>query len=335
LGRFDRQHTETRDLPAILETAAEEFRASIEREVRTVIEAAQTRAEEIERQAEFNASQREQLSEHRAQQIVDTVFNRASRVLDSIDLVESALSGMLDGLRAELQSLAPHGQIEALERQGSKPDEERREVEQEATASPEARAVLTPAAEQPSADKPVPTAAPATEPMSGEPPAAEAVLPEQPNAVQTEPAEPQPAEQPQPEARPQPETQAQPEPEAQPQAEPEPHEQAEQAFAEAESAERSTEWQEHEGWPGPVPIKPEAHLDTSGEGGSEFDQMVRRQLVKMRSSGKSRADAERFLERFHFAGDYLGLLDEVYGGNGAADAPGRRRLFSRLRRRAG
>jgi hypothetical protein len=315
VGRFDRQHTQTPDLPAILETAAEEFRASIEREVRTVIETAQSRAAEIERQAEFNASQREQLSEHRAQQIVDTVFSRATRVLDSIDLVESALSGMLDALRAELQSLAPHEQDEALT-PGSQADEPQSSVEQETARPEEPQRFLTPAAEQEGEPEQAPVAeAPAQEAAVAEPSAQEAA--EETVAEAREESAPEPSGS---------------DREAAAQAQPE----TEQSSGEAESAQHATEWQQHEGWPGPIPIKPEAHVDESGEGdGTEFDRMVRRQLMKMRAGGKSRAEAERFLERFHFAGDYLGLLDEVYGDNGASDPPRGRRSFWRLRRRAG
>jgi hypothetical protein len=304
-----------RDLPAILGNAAEEFRASIEREVRTVLEAAQSRAGEIERQAEFNASQREQLSEHRAQQIVDTVYGRASRVLDSIDLVESALSGMLDALRAELQSLAPHGQSEALAQPANEPGLSLEEETAARKGREELAQFLSPAeeppleresVEPPSAEEPAAAEEPVAEVTFPEQAAPEAPLPEAPAAVQTKPAQPEAAE----------------------------TERAEASPDQSDGAEQPTDWQEDEGWPGPVPITPEAHMDAStADGMSEFDQMVRRQLMKMRSNGKTRAEAEHFLERFHFAGDYLGLLDEVYGANGAADPPRRRRLLSRLRRR--
>jgi hypothetical protein len=319
VGRFDRQDTEARDLPAVLGTAAEEFRTSIEREVRTVLEAAQTRAAALERQAEFNASQREQLSEHRAKQIVDSVFNRAARVLDSIDLIENALSGMLDALRAELQSLAPHAPDDAIDAAAPRDadvGEARAALEQDTPAQPEPETSSSSAGEAPR------PAEPAVEAWS--PPISEPVAESEP-VVESEPVAA-------------PEAPPIPAPEAPP-VEPQPAADAiavdDQAPAEGPPAKAESEWQEHEGWPGPAPINPEAHVGLGGEdGSSEFEQMVRRQLKKMRASGKSRAEAEHFLERFHFAGDYFGALEEIYGDNGVVPPPRRKGLFGLLRRRS-
>jgi hypothetical protein len=94
LRRFDRQDTEVRNLPAPLESAAEELESTIERQILGILESAQARATEIEQEAERTA-----------EEIVQDVFAHASRVLDSIELVESALGGMLGGLREELDSM--------------------------------------------------------------------------------------------------------------------------------------------------------------------------------------------------------------------------------------
>jgi hypothetical protein len=105
LSRFDRQATESSDLPALLGTATEEFRRSLERHVQQIVEAAKQQAAEIERGADREARQREQQLDLRSQELVKGVVTRASSVLDSIELVQSAISGMLDELRAEVKAL--------------------------------------------------------------------------------------------------------------------------------------------------------------------------------------------------------------------------------------
>jgi outer membrane biosynthesis protein TonB len=308
VGRFDRQHTEARDLPAILGSAAEEFRTSVEREVRAVLEAAQHRAYEIEHQAEFNATQREQLSEHRAKEIVESVFNRASRVLDSIDLVEGALSGMLTALREELESLAPP----SLREGGGNVLEERAPATDRETAMrlPEA---LTPAG---------PTATP---PREEQAPSDETTAPEEvapPGDEGTDSHEPKPepvAEEPEPESlHEEPEQPVSEKPEPLP-AEPAPAVEDQPLHEEAATP-------QDRGWPRAVPLGPEAGRTP------ELDQMVRQQLRKMFAAGKSRSEAERFLERFHFAGDYAVALDEIYGEPGQNHPPRRQGFFARLRR---
>jgi hypothetical protein len=109
LGRFDRQQTEERDLPLNLDRATEEFRASLDRYVAV----AETCAAEVEREADRYAAERRHQSEVNAQQMLEGALARASRVLDSIGLVESALSGMLDTLRAEFSELAPSSELPA------------------------------------------------------------------------------------------------------------------------------------------------------------------------------------------------------------------------------
>jgi hypothetical protein len=105
LSRFDRQATESGDLPALLGTATEEFRRSLERHVNQIVEAAKEQASEIQDKADREARQREQQLDVKSQELVKGVVARASSVLDSIELVQSAISGMLAELRAEVKAL--------------------------------------------------------------------------------------------------------------------------------------------------------------------------------------------------------------------------------------
>jgi hypothetical protein len=101
VARFERHQPQVGTLPAPLESAAEELESTIERQIVRVLEAAQARAQAIENEAE-----------HTADEIVQDVFSRASRVIDSIELVQSALNGMVIGLREELDSMVANQQSE-------------------------------------------------------------------------------------------------------------------------------------------------------------------------------------------------------------------------------
>jgi hypothetical protein len=105
LSRFERQTTEGGDLPALLGSATEEFRRSLERHVQQIVEAAKEQAAEIERDAHRSAKQREEQLDVRSQELVQGVVTRAASVLDSIELVQTAISGMLAELRAEVKAL--------------------------------------------------------------------------------------------------------------------------------------------------------------------------------------------------------------------------------------
>jgi hypothetical protein len=105
LSRFERQATEGGDLPALLGSATEEFRRSLERHVQQIVDAAKEQAAEIERDAHRNAREKEQQLDVRAQELVQGVVNRAASVLDSIELVQTAISGMLAELRTEVKAL--------------------------------------------------------------------------------------------------------------------------------------------------------------------------------------------------------------------------------------
>jgi hypothetical protein len=105
LSRFERQATEGGDLPALLGSATEEFRRSLERHVQQIVDAAKEQAAEIEREAHRNAREKEQQLDVRSQELVQGVVNRAASVLDSIELVQTAISGMLAELRTEVKAL--------------------------------------------------------------------------------------------------------------------------------------------------------------------------------------------------------------------------------------
>jgi hypothetical protein len=105
LSRFERQATEGGDLPALLGSATEEFRRSLERHVQQIVDAAKEQAAEIERDAHRSAKEKEQQLDVRAQELVQGVVNRAASVLDSIELVQTAISGMLAELRTEVKAL--------------------------------------------------------------------------------------------------------------------------------------------------------------------------------------------------------------------------------------
>ena len=105
MSRFERQATEGGDLPALLGSATEEFRRSLERHVQQIVDAAKEQAAEIEREAHRNAKEKEQQLDVRSQELVQGVVNRAASVLDSIELVQTAISGMLAELRTEVKAL--------------------------------------------------------------------------------------------------------------------------------------------------------------------------------------------------------------------------------------
>lgn len=129
MARFDRQTTEGRDLPASLDTVANEFGDFLERRVREIIEGAQVRAAEIERDANRRAMQIEQQSE-----------DRTKRVLESLERVHSTIGGMIEELRAEPESppaVEERGSANGYERQG--PPEVRFVEAPQAGGEPQAR----------------------------------------------------------------------------------------------------------------------------------------------------------------------------------------------------
>ena len=89
LAPSDRQSTEGHDLPPSLDTVANEFGGFLEQRVREIIEGAEARAAEIERDADQKARE------------------RTRELLDNIQVAQSALSNMVEELRAELEDPEP------------------------------------------------------------------------------------------------------------------------------------------------------------------------------------------------------------------------------------
>jgi vacuolar-type H+-ATPase subunit H len=303
LSRFDRQATDSSDLPALLGTATEEFRRSLERHVQQIVEAAKEQAAVIERDAGRDARQREQQLELRAQQreqeldlrsqeLVKGVVTRASSVLDSIELVQSAISGMLAELRAEVKALESgqaHPSPGSRAKAAIDPGSDQRQAK-------EAPALVTQ----------TPVGAPAT-------PKTE--------ATQSAPAKERLAERSQPAAKP---VDARPEQPA-PATKPPPQPAApQQPAAEAQAKPKQ----------GPLierpPIEPKPQEDRNANSSAEFDQMIHGEIRRMFQSGKSREDVESFLGRFELGDSYQGLLDELYSQK---DPSVRRRIFGRRRDR--
>ena len=74
---------------------------------------------------------------------------------------------------------------------------------------------------------------------------------------------------------------------------------------------------------------PELHTEPS----PEMTEMFREQIINMKSSGKTREEAERSLLRFNLGRRFIGLLDEIYSGDTTevevAPASGQRKRFAR------
>ena len=84
--------------------------------------------------------------------------------------------------------------------------------------------------------------------------------------------------------------------------------------------------------PGPVPLSVATGIESAAQQNPLLDEMMRAQVASMRDSGRSRAEAERFLGRFEVGRGYVSLLDEFYPRQEAALPPGqrsRRRRFGR------
>lgn len=75
--------------------AAERAGSIVTDHVRSIIDAAQTRAQEIERNAQ-----------QEAQQIRTEAYEAANRVLERVDALEGRLGGLVSGLRQEASSLS-------------------------------------------------------------------------------------------------------------------------------------------------------------------------------------------------------------------------------------
>jgi cell division septum initiation protein DivIVA len=90
----DPQSTDQDELSRAVE-AADRAGSIVSEHVRSIIDAAQTRAAEIERSAQQDADG-----------IRTEAYETAKRVLEKIDALEGRLGGLVNGLRAEASSLS-------------------------------------------------------------------------------------------------------------------------------------------------------------------------------------------------------------------------------------
>jgi hypothetical protein len=192
LSRFERQATEGGDLPALLGSATEEFRRSLERHVQQIVDAAKEQAAEIERDAQRDAKEKEQQLDVRAQELVQGVVNRAASVLDSIELVQTAISGMLAELRSEVKALESGASgTPASKDSAARPPALLGTDQRQAQAAPvaQSQARVDPPKAQPAPER--------NEPPQPPPATTPPAKPAAPAAIQSEPvpAPPKPAEQ--------------------------------------------------------------------------------------------------------------------------------------------
>jgi hypothetical protein len=368
LSRFDRQQTEGSNLPVQLGRATEELRGALERHVRAILEAAETRAAEVEREAKSYATKTQHESEARAQQMLETTFARTKRVLDSVELIENALSGMLGALRAELADMAPATLREAPESGPS--------AEELAPAVEEQRALTEPPsgirnrAEVGADETESPT-------KQGEAVEAQRASTEESQAGQVASAPPTG-----PGGRLQePHGDASVNPVEPSQEDRAPHKlhttgELDQsgtpntAEAQADETQSNGEQGETAGTQGASAGQPQAgqaqpasapsaatvgrlqelHDDASENPAEpsqedraphrsditdELDRLIRGRIRQMIQDGKRRAEVERFLTRFQLGKQYLGILDQFYAEPLPEDGPPRSRGFLRRFRRRG
>jgi hypothetical protein len=250
-------------------------------------------------------------------------------VLDSIELVQTAISGMLAELRAEVKALetgesGASRNVPSTRPQVLGPDKDQRAAKE----PPEKPSQPRIAAPEPAASAPV-EAQPDREPAPREerkpqPQPATAQQPPSPPATTQQPAQPATAQQPAQPAQP---ATAQPQPTAGAQQQ----RVSEPAGGQPSSAAPPAANEEK---PGPLidraAVETKAQPDRKSDSSAEFDQMIHGEIRRMFHSGKSREDVESFLARFELGDNYLGLLDELYSQK---DPTGRRRIFGRRRDR--
>ena len=134
MGRFDRDDLTAEGLPASLDSATEELRSTVERELREIIEAAEAKAAEIEDRALEQAGQIEQYSQQMARGLLRESIERTDRMLAAIDSFERDASAAIGSLRGEAETLA-------AKLRAAKPDELPQEPEQSNGYPDEAGAV--------------------------------------------------------------------------------------------------------------------------------------------------------------------------------------------------
>ena len=102
LERFDR---EIELLPPSLESAAQELRASLERQVNEIVQAAEAKAAEIEADALREVKEIGRDSPQVAERILTSTIERTDQMLAALDAAERRLDATLGSLRTDVDSL--------------------------------------------------------------------------------------------------------------------------------------------------------------------------------------------------------------------------------------
>jgi hypothetical protein len=105
MARFDRKAEASKDSTS-LDAATRDLQSFVEHEVQEILDAAVSRAEQIEREATRRAKQTTQDAVRKSEALLKEAFTRAWRILDGIDLLENGVGDMIAALRAEMESFA-------------------------------------------------------------------------------------------------------------------------------------------------------------------------------------------------------------------------------------
>ena len=116
MDQFDQENLhEGEPPPTPVVSAAEELRSTVERQLSQIVEAAETRAAEIENRALENASHIEREADRRAVDALDVSIERARRTLTAIDAFEHEIGETVGSLRREVERL--HTELRAAREQ--------------------------------------------------------------------------------------------------------------------------------------------------------------------------------------------------------------------------
>jgi hypothetical protein len=297
MAQSEQNEAATGELPPHLGSAADEFRFTVERQVREIVETAEDRAAAIEREAEARARQIE-LAEENARELREKTAEKAAQLLEGIEFLEHGLA-MLRELREEMEGLAP-GPVG--DRRAEAPEAEG------AAEGPAERSEPVETAGEAAADEPGPDEAPAPDPLE----ASDAGDDDGNHLYDYE---------------------RDGEGDRGSEHEYDPSAPGDEAQLEAPSGEREATSQAEEQIPDPEHDVNGGFSRPAAEGAeeTELNAMVREQIVRMHEQGKSRAEVERLLMRFKLGESYISMLDQIYQ-EGPEHELSKRRLFGRRRR---
>jgi hypothetical protein len=344
VGRFDRDKTNTDGVSAPAGRATQRLRSTLERYAHEVVEGATARAAaieeralvkatEIERQSQRKADEVLQESRQKASDVLERATHRAEGMLHATETLQGELVKVIASFREEIELLASElksarGNFTPAEPTLEPTPEPTPEPMPELTPEPMPELIPEPAPELIPEPAPEPMPAdqeesPAETPHALEPePAPEPLAPPEPPAEEqqltaetVEAVEPEPPEleppAPEPPARPEPTEPPAPQWEQIASQDPQDGRGSVEQSERVQSPEASGEVAEEPEVSAPsddAPVMPDAPgLDRLAS------IKIRQQLVRLKESGKPRADAERYLERFHNNREYAVVLDEIYG----------------------